>query len=613
MIEGTNTRDGTSYGKPIDPWLCIPALFFFGLGSVFLPNVMETIGLVAAIVISAILGLSVSTWTLVARRKTGAESVIIWSLDRVDSIRALAVAILYAHWALYHPPVLDHLWLIAAQLPFAYLLDMTFAWRRKGVYRLGLGPVVMVGTINLFMWMLHDWFALQFLMILVAYASRHLLTRPWGEQRYPVFSPTALALVLISAVCLLTNQADITHYKEIATSLKQNPYGFETLLVALFLLQMVVPAVWTCMGALLTFISFGAIYTAVTSGIFFLDTSIPIAAFMAVIMLVSDGETSPISQLGQCLIGILYSTSVIAIYWLIWSTTDMPWGGTDLTYFSALLSIPLVNLLAPLIQRLSLRLGAEALAARLGHRVMSFGPLVILLVVYVVARPSGADSQGPNLENWASVCSANQDQCDRFVAVWRSECTPDGRDTLSIPCVKTASSAYEQGCATGIQTDCGQLGHLLYGDASKEKRARGEALLVNACKAGLHAVCNQFARSLEKLEPKRIELRRQLSRISCDGANANGCEILGMLLYKNAKSPGDFKYASEKLFRGCQKKLPLACTTLAEMLIIGQFGKKSLSRARILFTDACRDGYAPACERLKTLPKPPADRRKRFP
>ena len=138
----------------------------------------------------------------------------------------------------------------------------------------------------------------------------------------------------------------------------------------------------------------------------------------------------------------------------------------------------------------------------------------------------------------------------------------------------------------------------------------GRALIVKACQDGLTSVCNDFGMYLWRHEPQNLSLRRKMGRIACDRGDAKGCEILGMVLYQTAQTSRDFKHASERLYRGCQKRLPLACSTLAEMLLKGQFGKYSPERARIFLTDACRQKFKPACARLKALEANPPKRRR---
>ena len=68
----------------------------------------------------------------------------------------------YLYWGYYWRPVYDHLWLLAAQVLFAFSFDMLLSWSRKRDYTLGFGPIPIIFSTNLFMWFRDDWFYLQF-------------------------------------------------------------------------------------------------------------------------------------------------------------------------------------------------------------------------------------------------------------------------------------------------------------------------------------------------------------------------------------------------------------------------------------------------------------------
>jgi len=50
-------------------------------------------------------------------------------------------------------------WLLAAQLAFAYAFDMLLSWSRRDSYGLGFGPFPIIFSTNLFLWFRDDWFA----------------------------------------------------------------------------------------------------------------------------------------------------------------------------------------------------------------------------------------------------------------------------------------------------------------------------------------------------------------------------------------------------------------------------------------------------------------------
>ena len=88
----------------------------------------------------------------------------------------------YLYWGYYWRPVYDHLWLLAAQVLFAFSFDMLLSWSRKRDYTLGFGPIPIIFSTNLFMWFRDDWFYLQFLMIAVGFMGKEYALAPGRAQ-----------------------------------------------------------------------------------------------------------------------------------------------------------------------------------------------------------------------------------------------------------------------------------------------------------------------------------------------------------------------------------------------------------------------------------------------
>ena len=97
-----------------------------------------------------------------------------WRQHHVDAEKTSPLAAVrsshgFFGWAIHHVPVQDQFWLILAQVPFAYLLDMGLSWLRYGNYRFGFGPLPIIGSINLFLWMTDSWFSIQYVMVALAF------------------------------------------------------------------------------------------------------------------------------------------------------------------------------------------------------------------------------------------------------------------------------------------------------------------------------------------------------------------------------------------------------------------------------------------------------------
>ena len=65
------------------------------------------------------------------------------------------------------------------------------------------------------------------------------------------------------------------------------------------------------MSAVVTTYVFGLLYFAVTGTYFFFDSYIPIAVFLGMHLLFTDPSTSPRTELGRIMFGVLYGLSVV--------------------------------------------------------------------------------------------------------------------------------------------------------------------------------------------------------------------------------------------------------------------------------------------------------------
>src|SRR5438093_7665882 len=98
------------------------------------------------------------------------------------------------------------------------------------------------------------------------------------------------------------------------------------------------------MSAAVTTYVFGLLYFAVTGTYFFYDSYIPIAVFLGMHLLFTDPSTSPRTELGRILFGMLYALGVIALYYVL-GRIGAP------TFYDKLLAVPLMNLTIKAIDR----------------------------------------------------------------------------------------------------------------------------------------------------------------------------------------------------------------------------------------------------------------------
>ncbi len=98
------------------------------------------------------------------------------------------------------------------------------------------------------------------------------------------------------------------------------------------------------MAAVVTTYLFGLAYFAVTGVYFFYDSYIPIAVFLGMHLLFTDPSTSPRTELGRILFGVLYGLSTVVLYVVL----GRLWAPT---FFDKLLQVPLLNLSVIVIDR----------------------------------------------------------------------------------------------------------------------------------------------------------------------------------------------------------------------------------------------------------------------
>jgi hypothetical protein len=100
------------------------------------------------------------------------------------------------------------------------------------------------------------------------------------------------------------------------------------------------------MSAVVTTYVFSAVYYAATGSYYFSDSHVPIAVFLGMHLLFTDPATTPRTELGRILNGVLYGLSTVLLYSVL-IRAGMP------GFYDKLLQVPLLNLSAKLLDRLA--------------------------------------------------------------------------------------------------------------------------------------------------------------------------------------------------------------------------------------------------------------------
>ncbi len=338
-------------------------------------------------------------------------------------VQALVQGSVFLYWGYHWSPVQDHLWLLAAQLLFAYGFDMLLAFSRRREYSLGFGPVPIVFSINLFLWFRDDWFYLQYLMLAAGFMGKEYVRWMRDGRNVHIFNPSAFALGLFSLALILTGTTELTWGQEIASTLTLAP-NIYTFLFFAGLVVMYFFAITLVAGmAAISLFLLSAVYYAWTGVPYFIDSEIPAAVFLGLHLLVTDPSTSPRTSLGKALFGLLYGMGVFALYTLL-EIAGAP------TFYDKLLCVPLLNLSVIAIDRAVKSIPSESWASmwKRGWNPARANSAHMALWIAVFAGASLAGKTdhrhtGDSVPFWSEACAQSlPNACDRLLRLQATYC-----------------------------------------------------------------------------------------------------------------------------------------------------------------------------------------------
>jgi hypothetical protein len=327
-------------------------------------------------------------------------------LRKQHYLQACIQGSLLIYWGWYWRQVYDSAHLIAAQLLFAYAFDALLSWSRRDVYALGFGPFPVVFSMNLFLWFRPDWFYFQFLMVAFGFAAKELLRWDKDGRSVHIFNPSSFPLAVFSLALIVTGTTDLTWGQDIATTLFYPPRMYLALFLFALPGQFLFGVTTMTMSAVVTTYLFGLLYYATTGIYFFYDSYIPIAVFLGMHLLFTDPATSPRTDLGRVIFGVLYGVSTIALYGLL-GNLGVP------TFYDKLLQIPILNLSIELIDRLARsnalqRIDPTAIVRPLPPRQRHLAYMAVWAVVFAVmsaVQGVGDSHRGQWLPFWQQACA----------------------------------------------------------------------------------------------------------------------------------------------------------------------------------------------------------------
>ena len=275
----------------------------------------------ASIVAAALLLLAWSALLFGVLRR-GQKVALEIVLRRQHYLQACQQGSVILYWGYYWREVYHAAPLIAAQLLFAYGFDSLLSWTHRRKFALGFGPFPIIFSINLFLWFKDDWFYLQFVMVALGFLAKEFLRWKRDGVNTHIFNPSSFPLAVVSVLLLLANASQTTWGFEVANTQFYPPHMY----LAIFLIGMpgqylfgVTPMT---MAAVVTTFVFSAIYYAATGSYFFSDSHVPIAVFLGMHLLFTDPATSPRTELGRIVYGVLYGLTTVLLYGLLLARRD---------------------------------------------------------------------------------------------------------------------------------------------------------------------------------------------------------------------------------------------------------------------------------------------------
>jgi hypothetical protein len=514
-------------------------------------------------------------------------------------LQACAQTTVLLYWGWYWQPVYDALPLLAAQLVFAYAFDMLLAWSRRDSYTLGFGPFPVIFSINLFLWFKPDWFYLQFLMIAVGFAAKDLIRWEKDGRRSHIFNPSSFPLALFSIGLIATGSTSMTYGPEIAST-QFNPPNIYLLLFLVGLPGQYLFGVTTMtMSAVLTTYLLGQLYFWTTGSYFFIDSYIPIAVFLGMHLLFTDPSTSPRTELGRVIFGVMYGVGNMVLYEVL-GWMDVP------SFYDKLLPVPIMNLSIRAIDRAVRstwlqRYDPARIAPNLSGRPRHLAYMTVWAIAFVLLSVTdgvGDHHPGHRVPFWQQACQQGaRGACDKLAVIL---------DTY---------------CRDGSGWACNEVGALRFHGRTAPNPRGPFADFQLACDRGLLIGCQNVAAMKDPLAGAPRQLRptlrdypiilrtgkgplpdqspMALETEACDQGFFTGCEDAGGRWLQGDGVPRDPLRAASLFELACTANLATSCSNLGLMHYSGDGIPKDTAKGLEYLKRSCELGFTRGCRWLE--------------
>ena len=264
-------------------------------------------------------------------------------------IQASVQVCLYLYWGFLWQdadgarPIYSQAPLILAQFFYLYAFDGLWSWTRGRAWRLSSGPTPIVLSTNLFIWFHDEFFVWQFAMITAGLLGKEFLRWTKEGRKTHIFNPSGFGLMCAATTLILLGETDATWAKPLSTTI-----AVPGIFVVIFGLGLVVQHFFAVtlmtFAAALAMIATNAAYEQVTGVYLFVSTNLPAAAFLGLMLLMTDPSTSPRTNVGRTLFGVGYGLGYILAFELLNRI-----GAPDL--YAKLYPVPVLNLAVRALDR----------------------------------------------------------------------------------------------------------------------------------------------------------------------------------------------------------------------------------------------------------------------
>lgn len=387
------------------------------------------------------------------------------AIRRAHYIQMFAQGSVLAYWGWFVRPVYAFAPQILAQVIFAFAVDALLQWTRRDTYRIGWGPIPVIFSINLFLWFKPEYFYFQFALVAVGFLAKELIRWEKDGRSAHIFNPSSFPLALASLLLIATGSTDITYGIEIAQTQYNPPHIFLVIFLASLPGQLLFGVATMTWAAVVTAFALSFAYVSVTGVYFFEDAYIPIAVFLGMHLLFTDPSTSPKSESGRVVFGVLYGASVVFLAAAL-DAVGVP------DFYDKLLPVPILNLSVRAIDRWTSdgflsRLDPSRLAALVPGMPGRYATAALWILTFAglsAAGGLGDHHPGQYLPFWVEQCEAgNPDACDHRALM---------------------ESVY---CDRGSVWACNELGVTLA--ATLNDRGAAQNAFTRACDLGSSAAC----------------------------------------------------------------------------------------------------------------------------